>query len=74
MAEKTSAGTGKYWVLAQHDQFTVTQGDSPPSTAIEPGERQKRAHGPYPDQASADAALKRMKARTWPEIKKGMGY
>jgi hypothetical protein len=71
MAKESTATQAPFWIVQQHDTFETSQAAGVPSAESGPGERQKRVYGPYQSQGDADVALARMKARTWPEMKKG---
>jgi hypothetical protein len=45
--KKTHERRERWWVVHQHHEVTVVQGEERPDTAVEDGERIKRAYGPY---------------------------
>ncbi len=66
VAQTKPTTNAHYWVVQQGDLLTIVQSDGVPDLAPVPGERMKRANGPYETQALADAALERLYARTLP--------
>jgi hypothetical protein len=60
----TTRAADRWWVLQQHDQFSVVQGDKAPSLSVQPGERKKMTYGPYATKQEADAKADEIFART----------
>lgn len=54
----------QWWVIQQHDEFTVEQRAGMPERTAEGDERHYAFHGPYPSQQAADAKKASLYART----------
>lgn len=59
-----SKGKAKVWVLQHHDELTVHEGDSAPSTKVEKDERDKRVFGPFTTREAAQTYADNLSAKT----------
>ena len=64
MPRPNTAGDTPFWVLQQHDRFSVVQSAEPPPLKVADGLRQKLRFGPYRTEADAKDAAAKMYSRT----------
>jgi hypothetical protein len=57
-------GKSKVWVLQHHDELSVHEGETPPSTKVEKGERAKRHFGPFTTREAAQTYADNLSAKT----------
>lgn len=62
----------RFWLVQQHDEFTITESSERPETTVEPGERMKRAFGPFATKDQAQKRKEHLEPRTL-KVKNGRG-
>ena len=61
---RNASGTGKAWVMQNHDQASVIEAAQRPDTTVSKGERGKICYGPFADRAAAQKYADGMNVRT----------